>query len=124
MPLIEIINITLLSLSVGLLGLMGISYFIYRYRDFNLKRIQKTTPERKILPPKEYKTLEIPPIVRDNRTNRTSKFQIVKTYSQKYNSDKSDSVEKFIVVNKNIPSPKNHSPKVIYIVSSSSISHT
>lgn len=115
MPLIEIINITLLSFTLGLLALMGISYLIYRYRDLGIKPIRKADQTNKITSPKEFKVLELSVSDQIISRQKKSRYEIVKTLSKEIHSDKKKEAEKFTVVNKNITPKKIHSPKIIHI---------
>lgn len=121
MPLIEIINITLLAFSVGLLALMGISYLIYRYRDINYKSNDnsKQVPIKILTKEISAATNTSAPLVNKNIKN-VSRYQIVKTYSQsKVFESKTQTAEKFVIVNKTAPAlRKTHSPKFIYLVTS------
>lgn len=113
MPLIEIINITLLAFSVGLLALMGISYLVYRYKESSNQH--STEYENSIIhnKPKEF-------IISDNQisnielhTQKKASFQLLKTQS----NNSIFQQDKFLVVNKNVPSlRKTHSPKFIHLV--------
>lgn len=120
MPLIEIINITLLAFSVGLLALMGISYLIYRYRDSNYKQASYSEQNLVKITPKEIKV----PVSSESNDKKSSKkvsrYQIINTYYQTKNfKTKTPATEKFIVINKTAPSlKKTHSPKFIYLVTS------
>lgn len=122
MPLIEIINITLLAFSVGLLALMGISYLVYRYRESSQKKVSHSEQiPVKITP----KVIKVPYSVESNEklhSKKISRYQIIKTYSQTRNLEtKTPLTEKFIVINKTAPSLKRtHSPKFIYLVTSTS----
>lgn len=122
MPLIEIINITLLAFSVGLLALMGISYLVYRYRETSQKKVSHSEQiPVKITP----KIIKVPSSVESNEkihSKKISRYQIIKTYSQTRNLEtKTPLTEKFIVINKTAPSLKRtHSPKFIYLVTSTS----
>ncbi|MFN3693398.1 MAG: hypothetical protein ACK4UV_00190 [Ignavibacterium sp.] len=123
MPLIEIINITLLAFSVGLLALMGISYLVYRYRESVQKPVIENSNAKEQLITKEIKTTEKQSEPAQVKNNIVLRYQIVKTYSQSIPFEKKQKIEaeKFLVVNKNIPSlRKTHSPKFIYLVSSPS----
>jgi hypothetical protein len=122
LPLIEIINITLLAFSVGLLALMGISYLVYRYRETSQKKVSHSEQiPVKITP----KIIKVPSSVESNEkihSKKISRYQIIKTYSQTRNLEtKTPLTEKFIVINKTAPSLKRtHSPKFIYLVTSTS----
>lgn len=123
MPLIEIINITLLAFSVGLLALMGISYLVYRYRETYPKPIKQNSDKNLKLIPKEIITTEKPVVAIERKTPSVSKYQIIKTYTQSRPLENrvSDTTEKFLVINKNVPAlRKTHSPKFIYLVTSPS----
>lgn len=115
MPLIEIINITLFSFTLGLLALMGISYLIYRYRDFSIKPVAEATQTKKFIPPKEFKVIELNTSDQLKSIEKKSKYQIIKSLSQEIQASENNRLEKFTVVNKNINPRKIHSPKVIHI---------
>ncbi|MBI5661375.1 MULTISPECIES: hypothetical protein [Ignavibacterium] len=112
MPLIEIINITLLAFSVGLLALMGISYLVYRYREStNHPEIQNQIKPKDILIT-EKKVLQVEFNPDNNFRYPSDRSNLKQPHVQK---------EKYSVINKNIPSlRKTHSPKVISLVTSSS----
>jgi len=122
LPLIEIINITLLAFSVGLLALMGISYLVYRYRESSQKKVSHSEQiPVKVTP----KVIKVPYGVESNEkihSKKISRYQIIKTYSQTRNLEtKTPLTEKFVVINKTAPSLKRtHSPKFIYLVTSTS----
>lgn len=120
MPLIEIINITLLAFSVGLLALMGISYLVYRYRESNQKQASHFEQKTVKITPKEIKVLNSSESDDKKSFKKVSRYQIIKTYSQTRNLEtKTPIIEKFIVINKTAPSLKRtHSPKYIYLVTS------
>ncbi|BDQ02542.1 hypothetical protein [Ignavibacterium sp.] len=123
MPLIEIINITLLAFSVGLLALMGISYLVYRYRESSNKSVKQNVNDNLKLIPKEIKEIEKPTVTTEKKSTSVSRYQIIKTYTQSVPLEKktTNAAEKFLVVNKNISSlRKTHSPKFIYLVTSPS----
>lgn len=113
MPLIEIINITLLAFSVGLLSLMGISYLVYRYKESShQKSIYKENISFQVTP-KENIKLDIQTLEDELKSKNNTAFYLAKTYFIQPTLNK----EKFSVVNKNIPSLKRtHSPKFIYLV--------
>jgi len=120
LPLIEIINITLLAFSVGLLALMGISYLVYRYRESNQKQASHSEQKTVKITPKEIKVLNSSESDDKKSFKKVSRYQIIKTYSQTRNLEtKTPITEKFIVINKTAPSLKRtHSPKYIYLVTS------
>lgn len=120
MPLIEIINITLLAFSVGLLALMGISYLVYRYRDSNYKQASYSEQNLVKIAPKEIKVQDSSESNDKKSTKKVSRYQIINTYSRTKNfQTKTPTTEKFIVINKTAPSlKKTHSPKFIYLVTS------
>lgn len=122
MPLIEIINITLLAFAVGLLALMGISYLVYRYRESNQKQASHSEQKTVKITPKEIKALNSSESDDKKSSKKVSRYQIIKTYSQARNLEtKTPITEKFIVINKTAPSLKRtHSPKYIYLVTSTS----
>lgn len=120
MPLIEIINITLLAFSVGLLALVVISYLIYRYRDTNYKsnNNSKQVPIR--ISTKEITATNPSASFVSKNTKNVPRYQIVKTYSQsKVFESKIQTADKFVIVNKTAPAlRRTHSPKFIYLVTS------
>ncbi|MGQ9797731.1 MAG: hypothetical protein ACUVRG_00315 [Ignavibacterium sp.] len=120
MPLIEIINITLLAFSVGLLALMGISYLVYRYRDSNYKQASYSKQNLVKITSKEIKVSDSSKSNNKKSPRKVSRYQIVNTYSRTKNFEtKTPATEKFIVINKTAPSlKKTHSPKFIYLVTS------
>jgi hypothetical protein len=120
LPLIEIINITLLAFSVGILALMGISYLVYRYRESNQKQAGYSEQKTVKISPKEIKVLNSSVSEDKKSTKNVSRYQIIKTYSQTRNLEtKTPLTEKFIVINKTAPSLKRtHTPKYIYLVTS------
>ena len=120
MPLIEIINITLLAFSVGLLALMGISYLVYRYRDSNYMQANYSEQNLVKITPKEIKVSDSSESNYRKSQKKVSKYQIINTYSRTKNFEtKTPTTEKFIVINKTVPSlKKTHSPKFIYLVTS------
>ncbi len=128
MPLIEIINITLLAFSVGLLALMGISYLVYRYRETIQKPLVQDPNTKMQFIPKEIKSIQKPLVTTEIKTKGVSRYQIIKTYNQSPPLEKkqNNTTDKFLVVNKNIASKntaslrKTHSPKFIYLVTSPS----
>ncbi len=125
MPLIEIINITLLAFSVGILALMGISYLVYRYRETSQKELTKNPikQEKVDLIPKEIKAHEKPVRTYTVTNKIISKYQIIRTYDPSVPTGKNPNhiTEKFLVVNNiSASSKKTHSPKFIYLVSSTS----
>lgn len=122
MPLIEIINITLLAFSLGLLALMGISYLVYRFRDLKRNSIQSSIRQNSIrITSNEIKVAEKQNLNPGKQTKKVSRYQLVKTYSQSQSSEpKFQITDKFVVINKTAPSiRKTHSPKFIYLVTSS-----
>lgn len=123
MPLIEIINITLLAFSIGLLALMGISYLIYRFRETYQSPVKQNNKTIVQLLPKEIKSTEKTQTLQDKKPLEVFRYQIIKTYTQSipFERRSSNTTEKFLVVNKNVPSlRKTHSPKFIYLVTSPS----
>lgn len=123
MPLIEIINITILAFSIGLLALIGISYLVYRYRETTKKTVDQINKSKEQLFPQGIARVESSTNSSTKTTKSIPRYQIIKTYTHSSipENNKETTAEKYFVVNRNLPSIKRtHSPKIIYLVTSPS----
>lgn len=124
LPLIEIIHITLLLFSIGMIAFIGLSYLAYRTRVTYLGNKSKEIRPIIFEEEKQLQPLELP--TEKKTTSIKSKFEVV-------NRDKANNLisndpqvflnEKFKVINPNPHKSKVHSPKFLFIASAQTASN-
>lgn len=99
---------------------MGISYLVYLFRESNHKQASYSEHNTVKIIPKEIKVSDSFDSNNLKSIKKVSRYQIIKTFSQTRNFEtKTPVTEKFIVINKTAPYlKKTHSPKFIYLVTS------